>query len=119
MIQNFKQYNESLTDKMTPKSDEDVKRGIKNYVKDVNDKLQAMEEEDGLPEEYITIFEILNTIQKLKGISAIEAMGYIDGDDELDNYIYQYLEDNITYDPEIHKDVIRSAIEKLEKEYND
>jgi len=120
MIKKFKQYNEGLTDHMTPKSATDVKTGIKNYIKDVNDSLQAMEEEDGLPEEYVTIYDVLSTIRKIKGISAIEALGYIDdNDDSLDNYVYQYLEDNVTYDPEMHKDIIRSAIEKLEKEYND
>jgi len=30
MIKNFEQYNESLRDKMTPKSDEDVRKALKN-----------------------------------------------------------------------------------------
>jgi len=119
MIKKFKQYNEGLTDQMTPKSDEDVKGGIKNYIKDVNDKLQAMEEEDGLPEEYITIYDILDAVKQIKGISTIEALGYIDDSRGLNNMIYQYIDDNITFDTELHLDAIRNALKKLEKEYND
>lgn len=59
MIEKFNEYtNESLRDQMTPKSDEDIKLGVQNYIK----KLKT--EEPGP-----RMYSILDNIRTLKGIN--------------------------------------------------
>ena len=38
-MKNFKQYNESIRDQMTPKSDEDIKKSFQSYIDSVREKM--------------------------------------------------------------------------------
>jgi len=114
MIQNFKQYNENLTDKMTPKSEEDVKKAITSYTKKIKNALKAKNEEEGLIEEYVDINGVMNNVMKIKGLNDKEFLLLLIENDIISlQGIYESFLENIAYDDDLHEEAILKILNLL------
>jgi len=58
MIQKFNQYNESLRDRMTGKSDEELKQSTDDLIKEIKEDTDKK----------LKVYDILTKIRSLKGI---------------------------------------------------
>ena len=74
-MKNFEQYNESIRDKMTPKSKEDIKNSFESYIDSVNKKIFASHAEFS-EEDYDTALEKWSMIKygKVKYIKIMEKL---------------------------------------------
>jgi len=93
MIKNFEQYNEGLTDKMTPKSDEEINNAINNALQDFQKLIDNNEFKD-VEDKFYSIIDMLLKVYGIKGDS--EEIKFLTDVNILDaNTILQYELDSI------------------------
>ena len=107
MILKFEQYNEGLTDKMTPKSDEDVKSAIDKYIEEVKEAVQKAKDDEEQIEAYVDIRDVLNTLMKIKGLNLTELIVELIEKDiiSVNEIINDYIE-TFNYDDGMYEEVL-------------
>lgn len=93
MIEKFETFNESLTDQMTGKSDEEIELGIEKYIEQLKDPSDYT-----LPSSILSkIFDINGIVSSSEKINFIVENNLISSDEILDNIIVildDYYEDD-------------------------
>ena len=93
MIKKFKQYNEGLSDQMTPKSDDDVQKGINSFLIELKRRISDPQTD----EDHIMAWEMVNKLLAIEGINEGRDVlnTLIDNDIVNTHQLIQYIQEDI------------------------